>query len=235
MMDMGVTRQEAAIRPAPLSACATGLTAVETLAGKLRTRIIGGDFQPGEFLRDLRMAEEYSTSRNTFRAAAQLLVGKGLLRQTPNRGFFIPEFGPDDIVDITRLRGLLEGEAVRLIVLSGVVPEGALKAVKVMRDALRGEASAKLVSADRDFHRAIVSASASERLQRSYDVLEGEISLLLIQRQALYQHPKELFEEHDVLIKSLKSRDFETARDAFVEHWEDLRIKLLRSDGAKRA
>jgi len=31
----------------------------------------------------------------------------------------------------------------------------------------------------------------------------------------------------------MKSRDFETARDAFLEHWDDLRIKLLRSEAGK--
>lgn len=209
------------------------VTIVEGLAAKLRARILNGDFAPGEFLRDLRMTEEYGVSRVTFRAAAQLLVAQGILRQIANRGFFVPAFGPDDVVDITRLRGVLEGEAVRMIVLSGVIPEDAIKAVKIMKESTRSEASDTLVAADRNFHRAIVAASASERLQRSYDVLEGEIELLLVQRQALYEDPKEMFEEHELLIESLRSRDFETARDAFVEHWDDLRVKLLKPSSTK--
>jgi DNA-binding GntR family transcriptional regulator len=34
-------------------------------------------------------------------------------------------------------------------------------------------------------------------------------------------------EEHERLINSLRSRHYDTARDAFQEHWEDLQIKLL--------
>ena len=93
-------------------------SAVETLVHALRRRILSGDFRPGEFLRDVKMCEEHSTSRHTFRTAAQVLVTQGLLRQIPNRGFMVPEFGPDDIVDITRVRGAIEGEAIRLIVLT---------------------------------------------------------------------------------------------------------------------
>ena len=206
---------------------AVPVSAVDILAQDLRRRILSGDFRPGEFLRDIRMCEEHSTSRHTYRAAARLLVTQGLLRQIPNRGFMLPEFGPDDIVDITRVRGAIEGEAIRLIVLTGVIPPEALEAVAVMHASTLSSDQSALVAADRDFHRAIVAASGSVRLMRAYANLEGEIELLLIQRQAFYGTAEEMAIEHERLIKSLKSRHFDTARDAFKEHWEDLQIKLL--------
>ena len=203
------------------------LSAVEMLAGDLRHRILSGVFQPGEFLRDARMCEEHSTSRHTYRSAAQMLVNQGLLHQIPNRGFMLPEFGPDDIVDITRVRGAIEGEAIRLIVLTGVIPPQALEAVAVMHASTLSSDQPALVAADRDFHRAIVSASGSARLMRAYTNLEGEIELLLIQRQAFYGTAEEMAQEHERLVQSLRSRHFDTAREAFKEHWEDLQIKLL--------
>lgn len=202
-------------------------SAVENLIHALRGRILSGDFQPGEFLRDVKMCEEHSTSRHTFRTAAQILVTQGLLRQIPNRGFVVPEFGPDDIVDITRMRGAIEGEAIRLIVMTGVIPSPALEAVKVMRNSTLSTDKSVLVAADRDFHRAIIAASGSARLKRTYSDLEGEIELLLAQRQDFYGTAEEMAEEHERLITSLRSRHYETAREAFEEHWEDLQIKLL--------
>lgn len=203
------------------------VSAVDLLTRALRRRILSGDFQPGEFLRDVKMCEEHSTSRHTFRTAAQILVTQGLLRQIPNRGFVLPEFGPDDIVDITRVRGAIEGEAIRLIVLSGVIPPAALEAVAVMHAATLSADRSALVAADRDFHRAIIAASGSARLKRTYAGLEGEIELLLVQRQGFYGTAEEMAEEHERLISSLKSRHYDTARKAFQEHWEDLQIKLL--------
>mgnify|MGYP003583701314 CR=1 FL=1 len=208
-------------------------TAVESLAARLKSRILNGDFEPGSFLRDVKMADEYEVSRHTFRTAALLLVNQGLLRQIVNRGFFVPQFGPDDIVDITRLRGLLEGEAVRMIVLNGIIPEGAVEAARVMQEAPRNAPSSLLVAADRDFHRSIIAAGNSPRLQRSYDILEGEIELLLVQRQAYYHDPHDMVDEHEDLLDAMRSRDFETARSAFEEHWEDLRIKLLRNSSGR--
>ncbi|TPL71481.1 GntR family transcriptional regulator [Mesorhizobium sp. B2-3-15] len=203
------------------------VSAVDILAQDLRRRILSGAFQPGEFLRDARMCEEHSTSRHTYRAAAQLLVTQGLLRQIPNRGFMLPEFGPDDIVDITRVRGAIEGEAIRLIVQTGGIPPLALEAVEVMRASTLSSDRSALVTADRDFHRAIIAASGSARLERAYSILEGEIELLLVQRQAFYGTAEEMALEHERLVKSLRSRHFDTAREAFKEHWEDLQIKLL--------
>lgn len=203
------------------------VSAVDLLTQTLRQRILSGDFQPGEFLRDIKMCEEHKTSRHTFRTAAQVLVTQGLLRHIPNRGFMLPEFGPDDIVDITRVRGAIEGEAIRLIVLTGIIPPAALEAVAVMQASTLTADKTALVTADRDFHRAVIAASGSPRLKRTYAGLEGEIELLLVQRQGFYGTAAEMAEEHERLIISLKSRHYDTARDAFQEHWEDLQIKLL--------
>ncbi|MCU1779558.1 GntR family transcriptional regulator [Pseudomonas sp. 14P_5.3_Bac1] len=209
-------------------------SAVEALAAKLKARILNGDFEPGEFLRDVKMADEYEVARNTFRSAAQLLVSFGLLLKVPHRGFCIPEFGPDDIVDIARLRGVLETEAVRMIILNGTVPADALDAVERLRNAAPDTPRSDIVTADGDFHRAIIRASGSARLQRSYAMLESEIELLLVLQQPCYEDPKQIVEDHEHLIACLRSRDFETARTAFVEHWEDLSAKLLRAQFERR-
>ncbi len=180
------------------------------------------------------MAEEYEVARNTFRSAAQLLVSFGLLLKVPHRGFCIPQFGPDDIVDIARLRGVLETEAVRMIILNGTVPADALDAVERLRNAAPDTPRSDIVTADGDFHRAIIRASGSARLQRSYAMLESEIELLLVLQQPCYEDPKQIVKDHEHLIACLRSRDFETARTAFVEHWEDLSAKLLRAQFERR-
>lgn len=202
-----------------------GSTVVESVAAALRGRILAGEFAPGSFLRDVRMAEEHETSRHTFRAAARLLVADGLLRQEAFRGFYVPEFGPDDIVDITRMRALLEGEAVRTITQFGEIPPDALSALEVMRR--RPKDTAALVTADRDFHRAIVNAGRSERLSKGYVAIEVELELLLTQRQGFYHDPGQMYEEHRELIVGLKSRVADVALKAFQIHWSDLQSKLL--------
>jgi DNA-binding GntR family transcriptional regulator len=232
-MDMSDKLSVSVLQEAVANHCPPKPTAVDSLAEKLKFRILNGDFEPGAFLRDVKMADEYKVSRHTFRTAALVLVNQRMLGQIVNRGFYIPEFGPDDIVDITRLRGVLEGEAVRMIVLNGLLPAGAVQAAKVMKEAPRNAPSSLLVAADKDFHRAIIEAGGSTRLQRSYDVLEGEIELLLLQRQAYYHEPKDMVDEHEELLDALRSRDFETARAAFEQHWNDLRIKLLRNPLAR--
>jgi DNA-binding GntR family transcriptional regulator len=221
-------------RSADIQPASAKLSAVEILAAKLKARILNGDFEPGEFLRDLKMAEEYEVARNTFRSAAQLLVSFGLLVKVPHRGFCIPEFGPDEIVDIARLRGVLETEAVRMVILNGVIPPQALSAVETLRNAPADAPRSDIVLADGNFHRAIIRASGSPRLQRSYAMLESEIELLLVLQQPCYEDPKAIVSDHEHLIECLRSRDFETARTAFVEHWEDLSAKLLRAHFERR-
>jgi DNA-binding GntR family transcriptional regulator len=207
--------------------------AVESLAERLKTEILNGRFAPGEFLRDIKMAEQYDVGRATFRSAAQLLVSTGLLRREANRGFFVPLFSADDIYDVTRFRGILEGEAVKVIVDTGLIPAAALAAVETLRQSGPETSRAQLVTADRDFHRAIVAAAGSARLQHSYDIIESEIELLLAQQQDLYESPLDIVRDHEHLIACLRTRDFRTARNAFVEHWDDLREKILNAEAAR--
>lgn len=211
----------------PDSPAAESTQVADTLVDALRKRILGGEFGPGEFLRDVRMASEHNTSRHTFRVAARTMVERGLLEQIPNRGFRVPAFGPDDVVDITRLRGALEGEAVRMIVLTGNIPAAALEAIEIMRQASKTGDRPTLVAADRNFHRAIVAASGSPRLMRNYAMVDAEIELLLVQRQNFYDEADEIVQEHEALITGLRSRHFDTARAAFLNHWKDLQEKLL--------
>jgi DNA-binding GntR family transcriptional regulator len=80
-------------------------------AAQLRTAISEGRLQPGEWLRQERLARELGVSHMPVREALKELAAEGLVEYLPYRGMRVVEFTPDDIEDIYAMRALLEGRA----------------------------------------------------------------------------------------------------------------------------
>ncbi|TGN38612.1 GntR family transcriptional regulator, partial [Paracoccus liaowanqingii] len=77
-------------------------------AARLRDRIITGRLRPGERLSEARLAAEMSVSRNTLREVFRLLVHEGLLTHLPHRGVSVAVPSMAGVLDIYRLRRLIE-------------------------------------------------------------------------------------------------------------------------------
>ena len=58
------------------------VSVVDELAAILRARILDGDLEAGEPLRELELSAEYGVSRHTLRAAFRALAGEGLVRSS---------------------------------------------------------------------------------------------------------------------------------------------------------
>ena len=80
----------------------------EETASRLRNDITGGALPPGQRLSETRLAADLGVSRNTLREVFRLLTREGLLRHEPNRGVFVAVPSMASIVDIYRVRRLIE-------------------------------------------------------------------------------------------------------------------------------
>src|ERR1700749_4065580 len=78
----------------------------------VREQIMGGQLQPGEFVRQERVAEELELSATPVREALLQLKGEGFLELRPRRGFVVASLSPQDIRDLFTAQELLAGELV---------------------------------------------------------------------------------------------------------------------------
>ncbi len=85
----------------------------EWIAGTLRRAITDGRCPPGSRLREERIAGAMNVSRNSVREAFRLLVHERLLVYELNKGVFVRTLSAADVVDLYRIRRLLEGGAIR--------------------------------------------------------------------------------------------------------------------------
>lgn len=149
----------------------------ETVTDEIRRKLVAGELKPGQRLSEAALAESLQISRNTLREAFRVLTQEGLLRHEPNRGVFVSVPDMATIVDIYRVRRLIECQA-----LAQAYPRhpGALR----MREAVNAAQHARdtqdwvaVGTANMAFHAAIVELADSPRLSAFYGQLSAELRL----------------------------------------------------------
>src|SRR6202000_2975961 len=75
---------------------------------ELRAAIIDGRIGPRAPLREVALADAFGTGRSAIREALRALVQEGLVVSARNRGTWVRELSPDDVVDVYRAREAIE-------------------------------------------------------------------------------------------------------------------------------
>jgi len=86
----------------------------EQVLAALRTRIINGDYAPGERLTEERLAEDFGVSRNPVREALRTVEAEGFVRVLPRRGVVVASPDETTVRDLFTVRAQLEPLAARL-------------------------------------------------------------------------------------------------------------------------
>lgn len=80
----------------------------------IKARIQRGGFAPGQRLIEVDLAEEFAVGRGRIREVFKTLVGEGYLEFIKNRGVYVRRFSRAEILEMGRVREVLEGLSARL-------------------------------------------------------------------------------------------------------------------------
>lgn len=153
------------------------LTLNERMADLIRQKIVKGEFSPGQRLSEAALSESLQISRNTLREVFRILTKEGLVRHAPNCGISVAIPSIASIIDIYRVRRLIECQA-----LAQAYPRHPAK--KHMREAVEMALKCRdaadwqgVGTANMEFHMAIVELADSERLNVMFSHLLAELRL----------------------------------------------------------
>ncbi len=171
----------------PLTPPAQALS--ERMAEALRQKITQGEFMPGERLSEQSLSESLGISRNTLREVFRMLAKDGLVKHAPNRGVFVVIPSIASIIDIYRVRRLIECQA-----LAQAYPRHPAK--KKMREAVETAKTCRdggdwlgVGTANMAFHMAVVELADSERLNQLFGSVLAELRLAFgLLRDAEFLH-----------------------------------------------
>jgi DNA-binding GntR family transcriptional regulator len=171
-------------------------------------RILRGDYQPGDVVKERPLATELKVNPATVRRAAEWLRNDGLLVRMPRRGWRVVSLDSRDVRDTYQIRLLLEPLAI----------QGAVTRIKdELIDELEAECDRLIAAgekasaydrrrADHHFHRTLCEASGSKVLAETLDPLIRRL-LLITTVGFRYGRATRSFEEHKAILQGLRKRD----------------------------
>lgn len=202
----------------------------ERVAAILRERIIAGFFQPGERLSEEAIGQALGVSRNTLREAFRLLSHERLLIHQLNRGVFVRTLSVGDVVDLYRVRRVVETAGVRNL---AEAPEGGLAALReAVAEADRAATDRRwrdVGTANMRFHQAIVALADSGRLDELMRQLLAELRLVfLVMNDPKAFHVPFMAGNREIL-DMLESGDSEAAERLLVSYLDEAEQTLVRA------
>ena len=87
----------------------------EEVAEQLRQRIFQRELQPGSWIDEVKIAQEFGISRTPLREALKVLAAEGLVTMKVRRGAYVTEVSETDLADVYHLLSLLESDAAGVV------------------------------------------------------------------------------------------------------------------------
>ena len=212
----------------------------ERVAAILRDRITVGQLPPGTQLAEAAIVEALAVSRNTLREAFRLLTHERLLVHELNRGVFVRTLSEQDVIELYRVRRLIELAALRGLI------EGDPEALDPDRDGRDRLAEVAVAVTDAEqaaeenrwqdvgtanlrFHRALVELADSPRIDDFMAQILAELRLVF----HVISDPRNLHEPYIVrnrqVLEALRGGDIEGAEVLLKEYFDDAERQLVQA------
>ncbi|MDP9600406.1 GntR family transcriptional regulator [Variovorax sp. SG517] len=195
----------------------------EEVAELLRQRIFRRELEPGSWIDELKLAEEYGISRTPLREALKVLAAEGLVTMKVRRGAYVTEVSEQDLADVYHLLSLLESDA------AGVVAERATDAQRAELKALHAELEAAASPEDREhffavnerFHMRLLAIANNK--WRDQMVADLRKVMKLNRHNSLLKAGRigESLAEHRSVMAAIEARDAEAAMARMREHFQN--------------
>jgi len=189
----------------------------------LQTSIVKGDLTPGEKIGEVELCSRFHLTRGPLREALGRLESRGLLVRRPHAGVKVVSVSADELIELYRIRELMEGLAARQAAERMTVAEiAALRATldthETMIEQAQGQAYYQ-AEGDYDFHHRIATGSRNTKLTQ---MLLGDLYYMV--RMYRYRlstsagRPHMALGEHRNIVDAIASRDGELAEFLMKRH-----------------
>ena len=194
----------------------------DEIAAIVRDRILKGEYEIGEKIKENQIATELRVSRTPIREAFKLLENEGLIDYIPNRGCFAKGFTKQDVDDIYAVRAALEMLAVERAVERITAAEVAAleEEWELMEFYVRKKDSQKVLELNTAFHDIIYASTRSRFMAQVLRSYKGYIDKT---RKSVFNdenYLEAILNEHGEILDAIKRKDKEKAISAVSRHLE---------------
>ncbi len=192
----------------------------EEVAELLRQRIFQRELEPGSWIDELKLAEEYGISRTPLREALKVLAAEGLVTMKVRRGAYVTEVSEKDLADVYHLLSLLESDA------AGVVAERATDAelaeLQTLHDALEAAVHERdrFFALNEQFHMRVLELARNRWREQMVADLRKVMKLNRHNSLLKTGRIEESLAEHRAIVQALAERNATLAVQRMREHFQ---------------
>ena len=195
----------------------------EEVAELLRQRIFAGkasDLQPGAWIDELKLAQEYGISRTPLREAIKVLAAEGLVTMKMRRGAYVTEVNAKDLRDVFHLMAVLEADAAGTVASTATAAQ--LQELEVLHQQLEKSTKdrVKFFQLNEAFHVKLLEIANNKWRDQMVADLRKVMKLNRAQSLLKAGRIEESLAEHAAIMAALTSRDAAAAQAAMRAHIE---------------
>ena len=195
----------------------------EEVAELLRQRIFAGkasDLQPGAWIDELKLAQEYGISRTPLREAIKVLAAEGLVTMKMRRGAYVTEVNAKDLRDVFHLMAVLESDAAATVAQTATVTQ--LQELEALHQQLEKSTKdrVKFFIINEAFHVKLLEIADNKWRDQMVADLRKVMKLNRAQSLLKAGRIEQSLAEHAAIMVALKKQDAAAAQAAMRAHIE---------------
>jgi DNA-binding GntR family transcriptional regulator len=193
----------------------------EEVAELLRQRIFQRELEPGGWIDEVKLAQEYGISRTPLREALKVLATEGLVTMKVRRGAYVTEVSEQDLAEVYHLLALLESDAAAVVARSAT--DSQLKELQKLHRELEGAVKdrERFFALNERFHMRLLELAGNR--WRNQMVADLRKVMKLNRHNSLLKAGRiqESLAEHRAVMQALEQRDPEAARQRMQAHFSN--------------
>ena len=191
----------------------------EEVAEQLRQRIFRRELEPGSWIDELKLAQQYGISRTPMREALKVLAAEGLVTMKVRRGAYVTEVSEGDLRDVYHLLSLLESDAAG--VAAERITEEQVRELQDLHEEMEAAAgdTEHFLALNERFHMRLLEIAGNR--WRNQMVADLRKVMKLNRHNSLLKSGRvqESIREHRAIMRALARRDARTTIDKMQLHF----------------
>ncbi len=196
------------------------LRRADKIAETLEQLVFSGDFQNGERLDELKLAQQFRVSRTPIREALQILVASGMAEQIPRRGVFVRQPGPVELMEMFETMAELEAVCGRLAA-TRITDAGLARLIEAMVGCTEAAKAGDLdayYTQNEIFHQAVYKGAANAYLEKQALALQNRLKPYRKLQLRFRGRLEQSLDEHRKIVAALKAAEPDKAAQALRDH-----------------
>ncbi len=195
---------------------------------ELINRLQAGLIQPGDYLREQLVAEEFGISRTPVREALRKLEMEGLLVSEPRLGMRVRVLDYTEVIEIYEVREVHERAVARIAAVKATDIELAeLKHIQSKFEKAKNN-SGKMAALNQQFHFALLQMAKNRFLTKAVESMQRTMLVLGPSTLTDTKRANGAIKEHRALIQALEKRDADKAEAIMSTHLQNAQQSRIR-------